>query len=485
MPASEAIFLPYQQRWSRDNSQVKLWEKSRRIGASYGEAADSVLHASAAANGGDVYYISYNKDMTASFIRDCGTWAAAFQAAVGAVGEQVLTRDDGRDIHVFDIPFASGHHIQAFSNNPRNLRSKGRPGDRVVVDEAAFIDDLSEMLKAAMAVTMWGGRVHIMSTHNGADNPFAELISEVRAGRYPYSIHTTPLDLALEEGLYRRICQVTGQTWSPESEAAWREALIRRYRPNEDEELHCIPRMGGGAYLPRVLIEAAMPPAGESGPLIRFDGSAAYNLMPERERALEMDSWVREQVAPVLRRLARDRRHVLGWDFARKSDMTCIVIVEIGADLRRIWRAVVELHNCPFAQQRQVLRSICGGLPRFSGARPDATGNGAQIAEELADEFPGLVQPVTLNTGVYRDRFPRYKAGIQDRTTVLVRHDDVLGDHRAVQVVRGTPMVPEGKTDDAGTRHGDSAIAGMLADWAADEADHAPAEPAVGGSRIF
>lgn len=465
------IFLPYQARWSKDPAQVKIWEKSRRIGASYGEAADSVLHAAATGkSGGDVYYISYNKDMTQSFIRDCATWGGALHQALGDVGERVLTRDDGRDIHVFDIPFASGHRIQAFSNNPRNLRSKGRPGDWVVLDEAAFVDDLEDLLKAAMAVTMWGGCVHILSTHQGADNPFNGLIQDTLAGR-PYSLHRTTLDDALADGLYRRICQVTGRRWTAEAQSAWREELIRRYRPNQDEELFVIPAQGGGSYLPRALVEACMPPAEQSGPLIRFAGTDAFNARPERLRAGEVADWMREHLEPLLKSLDPERRHVAGWDFARSGDMTCIVIVEIGADLKRLWRGVVELHATPFAQQRQILSQILGRLPRFSGAKGDATGNGADIAEGMVDQFGAtLVEAVKLSEATYREHFPRYKAGLEDRTTQLIRHDDILEDHRAVRLVRGVPRLPEGKTDGQGLRHGDSVIAGLLADMAAGAA---------------
>lgn len=485
MTDQEAVFLPYQQRWAADRTQVKIWEKSRRIGASYGEAAEAVLHAAAAKGGGDVYYISYNKDMTASFIRDCGEWAGKMHAAIQPHGEQVLARDDGKDIHVFDVAFPSGHHIQAFSNNPRNLRSKGRPGDWVVIDEAAFVDDLAEMLKAAMAVTMWGGHVHIMSTHNGDDSPFNGLIQDIRAGRYPYSIHRTTLDDALTDGLYRRICRVTGQPWSQAAEEQWRADLIRRYRPNEDEELFAIPAQGGGAYLPRTLIESCMPVAARSGPLLRFQGTGTFNALPEPSRRAAMADWCADHLQPVLATLDPRRRHVAGWDFARRGDMTACVIVEIGADLHRTWRAVVELHNCPFAQQRQTFEFLLGRLPRFSGARGDATGNGADMAEGLADAFPGLVVPVSISEGTYREHFPRYRAGMEDRTTTLIRHDDVLEDHRAVQLVRGVPRIPEGKTDKAGQRHGDTAVAGLLADWAADEADEYGQPPIALGTRVF
>jgi hypothetical protein len=60
----------------------------------------------------------------------------------------------------------------------------------VIIDEAAFHEQLGELIKAAMALLMWGGQVHIISTHNGADNPFNELIQDIRAKKRPYSLHT-------------------------------------------------------------------------------------------------------------------------------------------------------------------------------------------------------------------------------------------------------------------------------------------------------
>jgi phage FluMu gp28-like protein len=466
-----------------------VWRKSRRIGASYAAAAGFVLHA-AANEGGNGYYISYDKEMTSGFITDCATWAAALHQAIVAHGEEVLTRDDGRDVHVYDMQFASGYEIKTFSSNPRNLRSKGRPRDRLLVDEAAFVDDLDELLKAGLALTMWGGRIEIISTDNGVDNPYNLLIEDIRAGRYgalgeQASVHFTPIDLALREGLYRRICQVTGQDWSPAAEAEWLRALEYRYRDNKDEELYGIPRASGGAYLPRTLIESCMPVAARSGPLLRFQGTGAFNALPEPSRRAAMADWCADHLQPVLATLDPRRRHVAGWDFARRGDMTACVIVEIGADLHRTWRAVVELHNCPFAQQRQVFGFLLGRLPRFSGARGDATGNGADMAEGLADQFPGLVVPVSISEGTYREHFPRYRAGMEDRTTTLIRHDDVLEDHRAVQLVRGVPRIPEGKTDKAGQRHGDTAVAGLLADWAADEADEYGQPPIALGTRVF
>jgi phage FluMu gp28-like protein len=57
------ILLPYQKAWIEDAAPVKVWKKSRRIGASYVEALASVLEASKSkeAGGQSTYYISYLK----------------------------------------------------------------------------------------------------------------------------------------------------------------------------------------------------------------------------------------------------------------------------------------------------------------------------------------------------------------------------------------------------------------------------------------
>ena len=51
--------LLYQQRWVEDEADVKIIEKSRRVGLSWDEAADDALLA-ASRSGMDVWYIGYN-----------------------------------------------------------------------------------------------------------------------------------------------------------------------------------------------------------------------------------------------------------------------------------------------------------------------------------------------------------------------------------------------------------------------------------------
>ena len=210
------VFLPYQQRWAADLAPVKIWEKSRRIGASWAEAGEDALLA-ASENGMDVFYIGYNKDMALEFIEDCADWSKFYNQAAGEIDE-FIWEDEGEEkkgIQAFRIRYPSGWKIVALSSRPANLR--GKQG-KIVIDEAGFHDDLPGLLKAAMAMLMWGGRVVVISTHNGDDHPYNELIQEVRSGKKPYSVHRTTLDDALEEGLYERICLRLGKEWTEEDQ---------------------------------------------------------------------------------------------------------------------------------------------------------------------------------------------------------------------------------------------------------------------------
>ena len=112
-------------RWVADTSRVRVWEKSRRIGASYCEAFQSVMEAakSREAGGQDTFYLSYNKEMTQTFIRDCAFWAKALNVLADDM-EEVLLRDEDRDITVYRIRFASGFNVWGLPSEPRSLRSK-------------------------------------------------------------------------------------------------------------------------------------------------------------------------------------------------------------------------------------------------------------------------------------------------------------------------------------------------------------------------
>lgn len=182
------VLLSYQQEWLRDQADVALWRKSRRIGASWCDAADSTLTSSAKedAGGMDSLYIGYSEDMAREYVDACAMWARAFDLAAGEVQDALFVEENEKgeksSIKAFRVDFASGYKILALTSRPRSLR--GKQG-KVTIDEAAFHDDLAGLMKAAIAMLIWGGRVRILSSHNGEDNLFNQLCRDVEAKKLP------------------------------------------------------------------------------------------------------------------------------------------------------------------------------------------------------------------------------------------------------------------------------------------------------------
>lgn len=455
------ILLPYQRRWVADSSRVRVWEKSRRIGASYCEALQSVMEAakSREAGGQDTFYLSYNKEMTQTFIRDCAFWAKAFNMVADGA-EEVVLRDEDRDITVYRILFASGFNVWGLPSEPRSLRSKQ---GRVIIDEAAFVDDLPELMKAAFALLMWGGSVSILSTHNGEDNPFNELVRDIRAGAKKYSLHRTTLDDALADGLFKTICKRARppRHWTREAEQVWRAGIIEDYGDGADEELFCIPNRSSGVYLTAAMIEACMQPV----PVLTWTPPADNFVdwpLPVAETYTK--GWIAEHLSPLLAELPKAQAHFCGVDFGRSGDLSVFWPVTEQRDLRLVPPFVLELRNCPHRTQQRILFAILDALPHFSGISLDARGNGSALAEAVRQEYgPELVREVMISEGWYRETMPLLKAGIEDRTLILPKDSGIMTDFRSLRVVKGVARVPEQRTKDkadrGGGRHGDSAVA--------------------------
>lgn len=474
------LLMAYQQRGVDrllSGVSVLVVEKSRRIGYTWGLAAYAVLRAAMEkpAGGMDVMYISYSQEMTREFVDACAMWAKAF--AKGAAEAEELLFDDAdprhpdetRQIKAFRIGFASGFEIIALSSAPRSLR--GKQGV-VIIDEAAFVESLAELLKAALAFLMWGGQVVVVSTHNGADNPFNGLVHDILEKRKPYELIRVDFDEALRNGLYERICLVKGTPWTAEGEAGWRQEIIAFYGDAGDEELYCVPSEGSGAWLPGPLITARMTAEGK---VLRWDLPADFLHRPQLVQAGMLAVFL-DELDGELRKLDATERHALGFDFGRVGDLSVVYLLAIDQVLARRARLAVEMRRWPHDEQKAVCRAILKRL-RMVGAAFDATGEGNVIAEAMQREFGaydlkvgagGLVAAVKLSQEWYRTEMPPVKAALEDDVLALLLDADHRDDLRQIQVIRGIPQVPPLRTGGEGKkRHADAAVAIALAEFAA------------------
>lgn len=473
------VLLPYQARTVslldsvRDCSALFV-EKSRRIGLTWALAAYAVLRAARQrpAGGMDVMYISYSREMTREFIDAAAMWARAFNIGMSETEELLFDQgdDDGdKAIQTFRIRFASGFELLALSSAPRGLR--GKQGV-VIIDEAAFVDNLAQLIKAAMAFLMWGGQVVVCSTHDGVDNPFNQNIQDILAERAPYKHLRVDFDEALRDGLFQRICLVNGEQWTPEFEGEWREKIIAFYGDGADEELFCVPSASSGSWLPGPLIEARMTAV---APIIRLELPDDYL----HKSKLEQD----QLMAPTLQALEEalggldlDLQYAGGFDFGRVSDLSTFSLLAIEKQLRRREALSIEMRNVPGDEQKLVIGMVLEHVRhRLVGAAFDATGMGWTVAEDMGRRFglredpegAGAVMAIKFTEEWYRLHTPPLKVAFEDDMIAIAPDDEHLSDIRLVKLVRGVPRVPDVRTGEAGKRrHGDYFIALLLAHYA-------------------
>ncbi len=354
------LLLPYQQKAimaAKDNN-VLVVEKSRRIGLTWGLGSHAALTAAKtrSAGGMDVFYMGYEKEMAREFIDVCGMWAKAFGVAAGEAEEFVLDDDTNpeKSIKAFRIQFASGFEIVALPSKPRAFR--GKQG-MVIMDEAAFMDDVQEAIDAAMALLMWGGSIIIVSTHFGVDNPFNTLINEIRSGERAGAVMTITFNDAIADGLYERVALVAPKAILPKEQ--WIADIRKKYGAAAAQELDCIPSIGGNPWIdPAHLTACSHPDAGKPELYQKGPAFHGYDVARRRDGIIQ---WTFEEVGGIL------------W-------------------LREKWEAV----NETFRVQREHFDYVMKTY-RVLGAGIDQTGMGEVQTELLQDKYGAVVEGFILS----------------------------------------------------------------------------------------
>jgi phage FluMu gp28-like protein len=483
-PMAKGILMKHQRQWVWlcEHYDLCLGEKGRRTGITYATALNDTITASSnrAAGGDNVYYVGDTKDKGLEFIGYCAHMAKVMAArmAEGWRGIEVFLFEDQqpdgstKEILSYRIRFASGFQIVALSSNPANIR--GLQGI-VNIDEAAFHRNVQAVIDAALALIIWGGKIRIISTHNGAKNPFNQLVQDTRAGLYAFKILHVSFDDAVANGLYERVCLIKGWKPTEEGKRQWYQRVRGAYGANKAamrEELDVIPREGSGVAIPGILIEACM---NEERPVLRLTLDREFALKGEAYRRSWCEAWIRQHLDPVLEALDPKRDHYLGQDYARHMDLAVTAPLSIEQNLTRRCPFMVEMHDVPTRQQEQILWHIIDHIPNFRAAAMDATGNGAILAEYTGDRYGrdpdlGPIFEVMLNDAWYRENMGAFVDAFEDQTIDLGRDANVKNDLRALERIDGIVKLPHLRHADIVNteikRHGDAAVALALAHFA-------------------
>ena len=479
-PLAEGVFMKHQVAWVKLMHSVDLAiaEKCRRSGITLATALDDTITAASrkSAGGSNVFYIGDTKEKGLEFIGYVAKFAKVIVAAQGEAVSQIeqfifvdqdKRGEDTQDITAFRVRFASGFRIVALSSRPENVH--GLQGI-VNIDEAALHKDVRKVIESATALLIWGGRIRVISTHRGVKNPFNELIADVRSGQYGQAaaVFKITFDECVANGLYERVCFMQGKPCTEEGKKDWYLRIRKGYGPRKAamrEELDAIPRDGDGSAIPGLWIERAMKSV---RPVLRLSFDDDFKYWPVDSRNREVDSWIDRYLNTCIAMLNPAEPHYFGMDFARKGNLSVIVPLVKKGDLSRYVPFVIELHNCPITQQKQILWHLLANLPGFSGGAMDATGPGQNLAEETWEKWPTVIE-VTLSNLWYRDNMAAFVQVFEDDMIDIPRDLQHDGDLRDLERIDGIIKLPKETTenDEGIARHGDYAIALALADFAA------------------
>jgi len=481
------VLLKHQSEALAVKAKILAVRKGRRTGITYGFAHKGTIKAASrkSAGGMNVFYIGDTKDKGLEFIGYCAKFARVIAEAQGqgiSSIEQFLFEDqdekgNSRYISAYRIRFASGFQICALSSRPVNIR--GLQG-YVIIDEAAFHPDVDGVLEACMALLIWGGEIVVISSLNGKNNPFTQFCNDIEKGLYgeDAQVLTITFDQAVENGLYERVCLMTGEEATAEGKQKWYTSIRASYGPRKAamrEELDAIARDSGGICIPGIWIERAMP---EERPVLRLALDDDFVKKSNFEREKWCEAWIERNLKPLVDQLDPRDEHFFGQDYARHRDFTEFAPIALQQNLRRHVPFVVELHNVPTRQQEQVLWYMIDHLPNFRGGAMDATGPGSILAEYTADRYRRgsgddaieMIHQIKLNRKWYGLWMPKMIGGFEDGIYDIPRDRDLENDLRAVESFDGIMMVPDVRRQDLKDpdlyRHGDFAVALVMGEYA-------------------
>ena len=390
----EKTFLPYQSRWLRDKSLLKIWEKSRRIGATYTQAyedtEDIVLKKEYRPGRPvrKVYFASKDEDAGKEYIEYCLMWAKVFNTVAKDLGESVIEEDDNKKVKARILEFENGGRIISLSSSPTAFNSKG---GKIVWDEAALHKDQRSMWSGAQpAGVVWGYPIRILSTHKGKQTLFYRFCQNAKKGRSNFSIHRVTIVDAVNEGLYDK---VMGR---PTSQGE-REKYINDIRTSCQSE--------------DIFQEDYM-----ANPV---DATTAYFTYEEIELC-------------VVENVLRDFEYLrtcgnplfLGYDVGRKKDLGIIPILEFIAPFLYL-RFIQVFERTPFATQKRFLDDAMR-LPTMMRGCIDATGMGLPLAEDAQLKHGKYrVEAITF-TNVSKEQLAVGVKQIFEDRRILIPDDDRL-----------------------------------------------------------
>ncbi len=390
-------FMPFQVRWIRDDSQLKLYPKSRRIGVTYATSFRCVLKC-LRIDGLTQWVSSKDLDLAREFVQVyVRKWCVLANIVASGLGcEEVIDLGEdekGKAVTAFQVRFPNGSRIMSLSSNPRKFAGKG--GD-ILLDEMDLHLDQEPLYDMARPCIDWGGQLEIVSAYDpegSSETVFAKLVEEAKHGNPKgWSLHETTIEDAVREGIVEKVNA---------------DSAKRGRKPQTRENFVETKRRGCrtvDAWLSQYMCQAVNA-AGQSA-VRPLDLAAAKRRYGIEYRRIEgnarlgdlVDNSAREVyesgIWADLKEAYPAARWTFGLDVARTGHLASLWL-DAWAHGVATCAAVVNFHNCKFESLEQLARHALREL-RATG-RGDSTGLGMQLCENLERDFRAQFQGVNFS----------------------------------------------------------------------------------------
>ena len=402
----------YQHELFHDDARFQFWLMARQTGKSFTASLKIADHA--VATGQTWVCLSAGERQSKELMEKVKMHLEALGIAASAIEEDFF---DDAETKQLMIRLPNGARIIGLPANPDTARGFSA---NVFLDEFAFHRDSEKIWRALYPTITRGYRLIIATTPQGKSNRAYRLWSSEDNG---FSKHLIDIYAAVNGGL----------TLDPDElrrgiddEEAWQQEYLCQFI---DE---------ASAFLTYDLIAACESDTGK------------------------LDSELDASHGPIF----------VGIDIGRKRDLTVIWVLQKVGDVF-VTRQVRCLDKMPYRQQAEVIAQvITAGHPYRVCI--DATGIGNQLAEGLAYDFGGVVEPVVFTNEVKKDLAHRVLPVMQDRRLRLPIDSTIREDLHSVKKVTtaaGNIRFDAERTKDG---HADRFWAMALALHAADEAHVKP-----------
>lgn len=421
--------LPYQERWVRDDAQLKIVVKSRQIGYSFAASLRAVLKCLERRT--TWIFLSKGERQSRELMEKVRDHCQTLKELKALPGFEEVPVAETKAMEVI-FP----HNRSKIIGLPANPDTARGYSGNVTLDEFAFHADAEKIYAAIYPSITRGFSLEVISTPNGQRGKFFELAKQ--AG---ITEQVSPFDAAsAKESLNEAAFDFRSGSLIP----PWREKGGSRFQVSEltPETRHLIPALWSGHRVTIHDAVAAGLPVDLN--LLRSGVDDEETWLQEFECAFLSDaqnyipmeliwSCVHEGATTECEREELgigNRELYLGVDIGRKRDLTVMWLFEKVGDV--MWsRTLLTLKGQTFDSQEKAFDDLMALGVRRSGI--DASGLGMMLAERAQKKYGTNVEPVQFTGQVKEKLAPRVKQAFEDRLVRIPDNRDVRADLNAVK----------------------------------------------------